>query len=152
MVINCDLVVASEDAKFGLPEVTRGVVAVAGALPRLGKIVGRQRAAEMALLGRIGYTAREMERWGVVNFVVPPGETVKRAVEIAEEVARNSPDAVVVSKEGLRLGMEGGLGPERATEVLARGMYARIDKGENMREGVRSFVERRKAAWVDSKL
>ncbi|KAL2020435.1 hypothetical protein VTK56DRAFT_8401 [Thermocarpiscus australiensis] len=152
MVVNCDLVVADgERARFGLPEVTKGVVAVAGALPRLVRTVGRQRAAEMALLGRTGYTAAQMREWGIVNFVVGEGEAVREAVRLAEEIAGNSPDAVIVSREGLRLGLEG-IGPEMGTEVLERGMYGRIDAGENMREGVRSFVERRKPVWKDSKL
>ena len=153
MAINCDLVVAAEAARFGLPEVTRGVIAVAGALPRLQRAVGKQRAAEMALLGRTGYTARQMERWGLVNFVVAEGkDAAAEAVDVvAAEVAANSPDAVMASREGLRLGWEP-LGPALGTEVLARGMYGRIDGGENMREGVRSFVERRKPVWTDSKL
>ncbi|KAK4130699.1 ClpP/crotonase [Trichocladium antarcticum] len=152
MVVNCDVVVADGvRARFGLPEVTRGVVAVAGALPRLVRTVGRQRAAEMVLLGRVGYTAAEMKSWGVVNFVVAEGEVVAEAVRVAAEIAANSPDAVVVSREGLRLGWEG-IGPEAGTEVLARGMYGRIDAGENMREGVRSFVEKRRPVWKDSKL
>ncbi|KXX80928.1 putative enoyl-CoA hydratase, mitochondrial [Madurella mycetomatis] len=152
MVVNCDLVVADgERARFGLPEVTKGVVALAGALPRLVRTVGRQRAAEMALLGRTEYTAREMREWGLVNFVAGVGEAVGDAVRLAEEIARNSPDAVIVSREGLRLGWEG-MGPELGTEVLGKGMYGRIDGGENMREGVRSFVERREPVWTDSKL
>ncbi|KAK1752359.1 ClpP/crotonase-like domain-containing protein [Echria macrotheca] len=152
MVVNCDLVVASPKAKFGLPEVKRGVIAVAGALPRLPGILGRQRAGEMALLGRV-YSAGEMERWGVVNWVCEEGEdVVGRAVGVAREVAGNSPDSVVVSREGLRLGMDGGLGMERATEVLVKGMYGRMEGGTNMKEGVRSFVEKREAVWVDSKL
>ncbi|KAH8911168.1 ClpP/crotonase [Coniochaeta sp. PMI_546] len=149
MAVNCDLVVASEGAKFGLPEVKRGVVALAGALPRVIRVVGKQRAAEMALLGRM-YTARQMEGWGVVNFVVG-GDVVAEAVRVAEELAGNSPDAVIVSREGMRLGWEG-VGPELGTEILERGMYGRIDGAENMKEGVRSFVERREARWVDSKL
>ncbi|KAK4109650.1 ClpP/crotonase [Canariomyces notabilis] len=156
MVINCDLVVAdAQRARFGLPEVTRGVIALAGALPRLVRTVGRQRAAEMALLGRTGYTAQQMREWGLVNFVVDKekgeGDVVEVAVKLAEEVARNSPDAVIVSREGLRLGWEG-IGPDVATDVLGRGMYGRIDGGENMREGVKSFVEKRKPVWKDSKL
>jgi enoyl-CoA hydratase/carnithine racemase len=150
MALNCDLVVASASAaRFGLPEVKRGVVALAGALPRVVRIVGRQRAAEMALLGRM-YTAEQMREWGVVNFVVE-GDVVEGAVKVAEELAGNSPDAVIVSREGLRLGWEG-VGPELGTEILERGMYGRIDGGENMKEGVKSFVERRTAKWVDSKL
>ena len=152
MAINCDVVVADgARARFGLPEVGKGVVAVAGALPRLVRTVGRQRAAELALLGRTGYTAEQMRQWGIVNFVVGEGQAVREAVRIAEEIAANSPDAVVATREGLRLGWEG-ISPETATDVLKRGMYGRIDAGENMREGVRSFVERRKPVWKDSKL
>ncbi|KAK3985478.1 putative enoyl-CoA hydratase/carnithine racemase [Cladorrhinum sp. PSN332] len=153
MVINCDLVIADgQKAKFGLPEVTKGVVALAGALPRLIKSVGRQRASELALLGRVGYTAQKMQEWGLVNFVVTEGQdVVEEAVKLAEEISGNSPDAVIVSREGLRLGWEG-VGPVLATEVVEKGVYGRIDKGENMREGTKSFVERRKPVWVDSKL
>jgi enoyl-CoA hydratase/carnithine racemase len=105
----------------------------------------------MALLGRIGYTAEQMREWGIVNFVVGEGKAVEEAVKLAEEIAGNSPDAVIASREGLRLGWEG-IGPQMGTEVLERGMYGRIDKGENMKEGVRSFVEKRKPVWKDSKL
>ncbi|KAB5555087.1 ClpP/crotonase-like domain-containing protein [Coniochaeta sp. 2T2.1] len=151
MAVNCDLVIASSTAKFGLPEVKRGVVALAGALPRIIRTLGKQRAAEMAFLGRM-YTAEQMERWGVVNFVVPEGKNVvEEAVKVAEELAGNSPDAVIVSREGMRLGWEG-VGPELGTEIVEKGMYGRMDGGENMKEGVRSFVERRAARWVDSKL
>lgn len=161
VALNCDVILAAEDARFGLPEVKRGVIALAGALPRLVRTVGKQRAAEMALLGR-QYGAAEMERWGVVNKVVatttttPPagGETtavLEEALRWAGEVAENSPDSVIVSREGLKLGWEA-LGVETATEMLERGMYGRMDKGDNMVEGVVAFVEKRKPAWRDSKL
>lgn len=152
MVINCDLVVADgKRARFGLPEVGKGVIALAGALPRLIRTVGRQRAAEMALLGRTGYTAEQMREWGIVNFVVGEGEALREAIKVAEEMAGNSPDAVIASREGLRLGWEG-IGPQLGTETLERGMYGRINGGDNMKEGVRSFVEKRKPVWKDSKL
>ncbi|KAF3768134.1 ClpP/crotonase [Cryphonectria parasitica EP155] len=152
VALNCDMILASEDAVFGLPEVKRGVIALAGALPRLVRTVGRQRAAEMALLGR-HYSAGEMERWGVVNKVVPAqkGEVLEEALRWAAELAENSPDSVIVSREGLRLGWEP-LGPEVGTDLLERGMYGRMDAGENLVEGVVSFVERRKPVWKDSKL
>jgi enoyl-CoA hydratase/carnithine racemase len=149
MAINCDLVVASDKARFGLPEVKRGVIALAGALPRLIRTVGRQRAGEMALLGRM-YGAEQMRDWGLVNAVVE-GDVVKEAVRVAEELARNSPDSVIVTREGLRLGWEG-VGPELGTEIVEKGIYARIDGAENMAEGVRSFVEKREPVWRDSKL
>lgn len=154
VALNCDVVLASEDAVFGLPEVKRGVVALAGALPRVVRTAGRQRAAEMALLGR-HYGAGEMRAWGIVNEVVPgkgaEGKVLEEALRWAGEVAGNSPDSVIASREGLRLGWEP-LGPETATEVLERGMYGRMDAGENMVEGVVAFVEKREPRWRDSKL
>ncbi|KAI0011230.1 enoyl-hydratase [Xylariaceae sp. FL0662B] len=151
MVLNCDLVIASPRAAFGLPEVKIGVIALAGALPRLVRSVGRQRAMEMALAGR-RYSAADMRTWGLVNEVVEhDGDVLERALDWAREIADNGPDAVVVTREGVKLGWEA-VGPEVATDLLIDGWFARIDGGENMVEGVRSFVERRKPVWKDSKL
>ncbi|KAI1470509.1 enoyl-CoA hydratase/carnithine racemase [Daldinia caldariorum] len=163
MAINCDLVVAAGSASFSLPEVTIGVIALAGALPRLVRSVGRQRAAEMALSGK-RYGAREMLAWGLVNEVVEGGKddkdddggggskaVLEKALEWAQRIAGNSPDAVIVSREGLKLGWES-VGPEQGTAILLKGWFARIEKGENAVEGVKSFVERRKPVWKNSKL
>ncbi|KAI1434486.1 enoyl-hydratase [Xylaria sp. CBS 124048] len=151
MAINCDMVIAAEKATFSLPEVTIGVTAVAGALPRLMRSVGRQRASEMALSGK-NYSAAEMHAWGLVNEVVKDGgDVVAAALAWAVRIAGNSPDAVIVSREGLKLGWEG-LGPQQATDLMARGFSKQMEKGENMVEGVKSFVERRKPVWRDSKL
>lgn len=153
MVVNCDVVVASkEQAKFGLPEVKRGVVALAGALPRLVRTLGRQRAMEMALTGRT-YSAAQMQEWGIVNAVVEGGDdgVVAEAVRIAEEIAGNSPDSVIVSREGIKLGWEG-VGAEEGSRLLEENWYSRMEGGENMREGLRAFVEKRGPRWVPSKL
>ncbi|KAK8079657.1 enoyl-CoA hydratase/isomerase [Apiospora hydei] len=154
MAINCDMVIASASARFSLPEVTIGVIALAGALPRLVRSVGRQRASEMAMSGK-QYTAAEMREWGLVNEIVPAEAgsdgVVEKALEWARRIAGNSPDAVIVSREGLKLGWEG-VGPEMGTDMLIKGWYGRIEKGENMVEGVRSFNEKRKPVWKDSKL
>lgn len=150
MAVNCDLVVASREARFALPEVQKGVVALAGALPRIARTLGKQRASEMALVGGM-YTAEKMLEWGLVNSVVDKGDVLGEALRFAEAIAGNSPDSVIVSKEGLRLGWEG-MGPEMATNIVDLGLYGRIDAGENMTEGVVSFVEKRKPVWKDSKL
>ncbi|RSL99817.1 hypothetical protein CEP52_009513 [Fusarium oligoseptatum] len=151
MVVNCDLVVAAEEAAtFSLPEVKRGVVALAGVLPRLMRSLGKQRASEMALLGRT-YGARELKDWGIVNFVVKDTELLTEALNLAEEVANNSPDSVIVSREGLRLGWEN-MGPVQATEELGNGLYKKMDGESNMKEGLLSFVEKRRPRWKDSKL
>lgn len=154
MVINCDMVIAAASAKFALPEVTVGVVALAGCLPRLVRSVGRQRATEMALTGK-PYTAEEMKVWGLVNEAVKDSEggeaVLEKSIEWARCIARNSPDAVIVSREALKLGGEP-VGPELGTDMLFKGWYGRIDKGENMVEGIKSFLEKRKPVWKDSEL
>lgn len=156
MVANCDLVVAgTHGVKFGLPEAKRGVVALAGSLPRLMRTLGKHRATELVLLGRT-YTPQEMKEWGIVNIVVDnsDGKTdavVEEAVRLAAEVAESSPDSVITSREGLRLGWEP-VGPVLATEILGRGLYGRMDGGENMKEGLSSFAERRKPRWKNSNL
>ncbi|KAI0970624.1 enoyl-hydratase [Xylaria arbuscula] len=151
LAINCDLVIATESATFSLPEVTIGVIALAGALPRLVRSVGRQRASEMALSGK-KYSASEMHSWGLVNEITKDGEdVVAAALKWADRIAGNSPDAVIASREGLKLGWEG-VGPQQGTELIMTGWYARIERGENYVEGIRSFNERRKPVWKDSKL
>lgn len=160
MIINSDIVIASSRALIGLPEVKRGVVAMAGALPRLVRTVGKQRAMEMVLTGR-SLSASEAERWGLVNEVVGVGDgekdedvskkVVQRAVAVAVEIAGNSPDAVLVSREGVKLGWEG-IGADEATGMLSDTWVKRLYEGENIKEGLRAFVEKRKPVWVDSKL
>lgn len=153
---NCDLVIASDDALFSLPEVKVGLIALAGALPRLIKTVGRQRASEMALGGG-RYDAATMKSWGVVNEVVPDGSknggkiVLEKALEWAARIVANSPDAVIASREGLKLGWEA-IGPEAGTDVVCHDWFARLEKGENKKEGIASFVERRKPVWRNSRL
>ncbi|PYH47537.1 enoyl-CoA hydratase/isomerase family protein [Aspergillus saccharolyticus JOP 1030-1] len=157
MAVNADLVIASERAYFGFPEVARGVVAWAGALPRLVRTVGRQRALEMVLTGR-KVSAAEALRWGLVNEVVPmdaEGEperdVVHRALEVAGRIAANSPDAVMVSRAGVNLGWEG-TGADEATVKLMEDWMDKLNAGENIKEGLRAFVEKRHPKWLDSKL
>ena len=152
MIINTDIVLASAVAKFALPEVKRGVIALAGALPRLVRTVGKQRAMEMALTGR-SLDAREAKGWGLVNEVVEGSSdnVVERAVELATVIAENSPDSVIVSREGVLLGWQG-VSAEEGTEKLIQGSWKDIADGDNLKEGVKAFVEKRRPKWVDSKL
>ena len=149
-VVNCDLVIASETATFGLVEVKRGLAAYAGALPRLIRTIGLQRASEFALTGKIidAFTA---EKWGLVNKVVPQGEVVAEAVRWAEQVAENSPDSLVVTRAGLREGWTTADAVE-ATRVTDGREWQVLQAGENMQEGLRAFRERRKPVWKGAKL
>ncbi len=155
-IINCDMVVASRNATFSLPEVKIGVVALAGALPRLIRTVGRQRAMEMALTGRT-VTADEAKEWGLVNKVVEAGgdgedsTAVRAALEYADMIAANSPDAVIVTRESVKLGWEG-VGAEDGTRIANDTWGPRLHGGENLKEGVRAFVEKRKPKYKPAKL
>ncbi|KKK25457.1 enoyl-CoA hydratase, partial [Aspergillus ochraceoroseus] len=114
---------------------------------------GSQRAMEMVLTGR-RVSAAEAEKWGFVNEVVVVREekqVVARAVEIAAVIAANSPDAVMVSREGVKLGWEG-VGAEEASRLLLETWEKKLNAGENIKEGLRAFVEKRKPNWVESKL
>ncbi|KAF2801384.1 ClpP/crotonase [Mytilinidion resinicola] len=148
IIINCDMVLASPTATFALPEVKRGVVAIAGALPRLVRTIGRPRAMEMALTGRV-VPAKEAAEWGLINKVVD--DVVGGAVELAKLIAENSPDAVIVSREGVKIGWEG-VGAEEGTRLWQELWYPRLLAGDNMREGVNAFVEKRQPKWKASKL
>lgn len=151
IVINCDMVVCNPDAKFALPEVKRGVVANSGALPRLMRSVGRQRAMEIALTGRT-VSAHEARDWGLVNEVVPDGKSVvDAAIGRAKIIAANSPDAVIVARQGLLLGWDG-IGVEEASRVLLEQFYPQLLASENFAEGLRAFVEKRRPRWETSKL
>jgi len=152
IIVNCDLVVASSKASFALPEVKRGVVAVAGALPRIARTIGRPRAMEMALTGRT-VSPQEALSWGLINKVVGDrdGEVVEAAIEYARMIAENSPDAVIVSREGIKMGWEG-VGAEEGSRLLIENWYPRLLAGDNMKEGVRAFVEKRKPKWTAAKL
>jgi enoyl-CoA hydratase/carnithine racemase len=159
MCTNVDMVIAAKSATFALPEVKRGVVAIAGALPRIVRTVGRQRAMEMALTGRT-LSAAEALSWGLVNAVTEdaPAESnvmrrpvTAKALEYAKMIAGNSPDAVIVSREGIKMGWEG-VGAEDGSRLLMEGWGRRLFEGENMKEGVRAFVEKRNPNWIGSKL
>jgi enoyl-CoA hydratase/carnithine racemase len=151
--VNCDLVFASADhASFGFPEVKRGVFASAGALPRITRTIGKQRAMEMVLTGRV-MSAREAKDWGFVNDVVEgeAGAVVAKAIEVAQAIAANSPDAVIISRQGVMMGWEGG-GAEEGSRLFAENFGPRLAEGDNIKEGLKAFVEKRKPSWTDTKL
>jgi enoyl-CoA hydratase/carnithine racemase len=118
MVANCDLVIAASTAVFSLPEVKRGIVPVAGCLPRLTRILGLQRTTYLALTGR-NVSANMLYEWGLVTEIVESAADVAQtAVQIAQEMCNNSPDALIVGRRGIRLSWETG-SVEGAVSTLA---------------------------------
>jgi enoyl-CoA hydratase/carnithine racemase len=148
--VNCDLVVAAETAEFGLPEVTRGVAPFAGALPRLIRSIGLQRASEFALTGQ-RITAKQAHEWGLVNKVVPQKDVVREAVRYAELIAANSPDSIICTRSGLREGWAQA-DVEVAVQKTQDNEFAELQKGENIKEGLAAFAEKRKPRWKPARL
>ncbi|KAF2424851.1 ClpP/crotonase [Tothia fuscella] len=149
MVANCDIVVASSSAVFALPEVRRGIVPVAGCLPRLTRTLGLQRTMDLVLTGR-NVSAQTLCDWGLVSQVVE-GDVVDAAVGVAKEICKNSPDALIVGRLGVRMSWESG-SVEDAVTSLANDWYPLLVKGPNFTEGIKAFVEKRSPNWTTSKL
>lgn len=153
MAANCDLVIAASSATFALSEVRRGIVPVAGSLPRLASTIGLQRTMELALTGR-NVGAATLHAWGLVSQVVDGGgadDVVAAALRLAGEICSNSPDAVIVGRLGIRMAWETG-NVEEAVTALAEHWYPRLVKGANFAEGIQAFAEKRPPRWVGSKL
>lgn len=151
MVANCDIVIASSNAHFALPEVKRGIIPVAGCLPRLTRTIGLQHTMDLVLTGR-DVSATTLYEWGLVARVVDPGsDIVSVAVRIAQEMCTNSPDALILGRLGTRLSWETG-SVEEAVSTLADRWYPRLVNGRNFSEGIQAFVEKRQPKWINSKL
>ncbi len=141
LAMHCDMIVASEDAHFGQPEITLGVIPGAGGTQRLARTLGKYRTMEMVLTG-VQATAQEMADRGLVNRVVPKGEHLSEAVKLAKEVAARGPIAVRLAKQAVLAAfettLEEGLEIERKNFLL---LFATEDK----REGMQAYIEKRKA-------
>lgn len=143
VVLACDLVVAAEGARFGLPEVRRGLVAAAGGLLRLPHRVPMPVAMQMVLTGE-PLTAGEAARWGLVNQVSPDGEALGAALALADQIAANGPLAVAASKQ-VMVRHEGWPLAERFARQ--RRLVEPVLTSEDAGEGARAFAEKRTPRW-----
>jgi enoyl-CoA hydratase len=141
LAMHCDLIVASENARFGQPEINLGIIPGAGGTQRLARTLGKFVTMEMVLTGR-QFSAQEMAGRGLVNHVVPRGEHLSQALLLAREIAARAPIAVRLAKESVQAAFETslheGLEHERKNFFL---LFAT----EDMREGMRAFIEKRPA-------
>lgn len=139
----CDLVVASRAARFGLPEVKRGVVATSGALFRAPRSLPLNVARELLLTG-LELDVDRAERLGFVNRVVEPGEALAGALELAAGIARNSP----VSVRETLAAIEARVGADDATAWVATEKAKEVvQRSEDAIEGIRAFFEKREPDW-----
>ncbi|GAB3565803.1 crotonase/enoyl-CoA hydratase family protein [Amycolatopsis endophytica] len=141
LALACDLIVAAEDAKFGLPEVKRGLIAGGGGAIRLPQRIPHHLAMELLLTGD-PVDGRRAAELGLVNRLVAPGETAATATELAQRIAGNAPLALAAVKRVVRgLNNEAGAFATQAEELAA------LKASDDMREGMRAFAERRDPVW-----
>ncbi len=144
IVLSCDLVVASTNAKFGIPEVKRSLLAAAGGLFRLPRALPSRVAMELALTGD-PIDAERAYNLGLVNRLVDPGKAVDGAVELAESICVNAPLAVRESRKVVRASI-GADSEDELWKVTNDGM-SRIFGTEDFAEGPKAFVEKRAPVW-----
>jgi enoyl-CoA hydratase/carnithine racemase len=151
LISSSDLIVASPRAQFGLPEALRGLYAGAGGLSRLVRLVGLNLASEIALTGR-RLSAEDALRHGVANKISKTHESVvNEAIAMAKSIGELSPDAVIVTKHGLRQALETA-SVERASQLTAEQYGKALMDGDNIKIGLMAFANKTKPQWVASKL
>lgn len=143
LAMACDMIVASEKAKFGQPEINIGVIPGAGGTQRMTRAVGKTVAMEMVLNGRF-LSADEAERYGLVNRVVPVERYLDEAIRLAAEIAARAPVAVRLGKAAVNQAFEGSLSEGMAFE---RQLFNVLFSTEDQKEGMTAFIEKRDAVW-----
>jgi enoyl-CoA hydratase len=144
LAMMCDIIIAGEDAKFGQPEIGIGVIPGAGGTQRLTRAVGKAKAMELILTGRM-FSAEEALEMGLINKVTPSELVLEEAQELAKTIAEKPAMAVRLGKEAVLKAfdttMEGGLDYERKLFYL---LFASADQ----KEGMQAFMEKRAAVWT----
>jgi enoyl-CoA hydratase len=143
LAMSCDMIVASETAQFGQPEINLGVMPGAGGTQRLARAVGKALAMEMVLNNRT-LSAEEALRYGLVNRVVPVERYFEEAMGLAAGVAARAPLAVRLAKEAVNHAYETTLSEGIAAERRA---FYFLFASEDQKEGMQAFVEKRPADW-----
>ena len=143
IALSCDMIVASETARFGQPEITIGVIPGAGGTQRLTHALGKALAMEMILNNRI-FSAQETLQHGLVNRVVPVDAYLDEALKLAEEIALRAPLAVRAAKKMINQTYERTL-----TEALTveKQEFYNLFATEDQKEGMKAFAEKRKPEW-----
>lgn len=145
------MVVASPTATFGLPEAYVGLYAAAGGLPRIVRNCGLQLASEIAMTNR-KLSAREALEYRLINKISAlPELVIEDSLALASKIAGLSPDAVIVTRAGLREAWETG-SVERATQLVAEKYDRLLAEGPNMKIGLEAFAAKKKPLWVPSKM
>jgi enoyl-CoA hydratase len=143
LAMQCDLIIAADTAKFGQPEIKLGVIPGIGGTQRLTRAVGKAKAMDMILTGRM-MDAAEAERSGLVTRVVPAADLMEEAMKLAETIANMSLPSVLAGKEAVNAAFETSLAEGSRFE---RRIFNSLFATEDQKEGMKAFIEKRKPAW-----
>jgi enoyl-CoA hydratase len=143
LAMTCDMIIASESAKFGQPEIKIGVMPGAGGTQRLTKALGKAKAMELILTGRF-LSAEEALAHGLINKVVPVEMYLQEAVRLASEIAQMSPVATLLAKEAVNRSFETHL--DEGLMFERKNFYMTF-ASEDQKEGMKAFIEKRKAEY-----
>ena len=139
----CDMIIASDTARFGQPEIKLGIIPGAGGTQRLTKAIGKAKAMELVLTGRF-LTAEEAYHYGLVNKVVPVDRYLQEAIQLAKEISQMSAVAIKLAKESVNQAFETSL--EQGILAERKNFYLTF-ASEDQKEGMQAFIEKRKPAY-----
>ena len=143
LAMSCDIIIASESAVFGQPEINLGVIPGAGGTQRLTRIVGKPLAMEMILNNRT-LAASEALQYGLVNHVYPVDDYLSQAISLAQEISIRSPLAIKVAKEMVNQSYEVFLAQGIKEERVS---FYNLFSSQDQKEGMKAFLEKRKPDW-----
>jgi enoyl-CoA hydratase len=143
LAMMCDFIIASQSAKFGQPEITLGIIPGMGGSQRLTRAVGKAKAMDLVLTGRM-MDAEEAERAGLVSRVVAPEQLIDEALGAAAKIASHSRPSVLMAKEMVDLAFEV---PLKSGLTIERRGFQTLFATEDQKEGMAAFVEKRKPAF-----
>ena len=143
LAMHCDIIIAADTAKFGQPEIKLGVIPGIGGTQRLTRAVGKAKAMDMILTGRM-IDAGEAERAGLVARVVPAAKLMEEAMKVADTIGNMSLPSVLAGKEAINRAFESSLAEGVTFE---RRIFHALFATEDQKEGMKAFVEKRKPVW-----
>jgi enoyl-CoA hydratase len=143
LAMQCDIIIAADTAKFGQPEIKLGVIPGIGGTQRLTRAVGKAKAMDLILTGRM-MDAAEAERAGLVARVVPSVNLMEEAMKVADTIATMSLPSVLAGKEAVNRAFEGSLAEG---VVFERRIFHALFATDDQKEGMKAFVEKRKPQW-----
>ena len=145
LAMMCDFIIAADTAKFGQPEITLGVIPGVGGTQRLTRLIGKSKAMDMCLTGRM-MEAEEAERSGLVSRIVPANELIDTALEAAAKIAEFSQPSTLITKESVNRAYEISL---KEGLLYERRLFQSLFATEDQKEGMQAFIDKRSAKFND---